>query len=347
MTTLTDRYVYAVTRLLPPAQRPEVDRELRTMIDELVDAHRADDAGTTDAGAIGPAIGTTDHTEITHGAEYTVLAQLGDPSRLAARYVERPRALVSEELFPGYLRVLKLVLAIAVPGLIALSIVGAVLGERSAIDVIGAALNAGYHAVIQSAFWVTLVYAFAHRWHRPDEWTPDDLPEPIELTGGTSRTGVGIGEMVFNIVLTVLTAVVLVWQHVWPFVRVDGEALPVLHPDIWRDGGPALLVLLAASLVVLIAVLVRRSWTMRTAIVNAVVNAAFVGVVIWMAVDDRLLNPDVLALISDRTGWDPTVADTRIAVVIVAIVAAIEIWDTAEAFLAARRAPQEPYLLAG
>ena len=45
MSTLTDRYVWAVVRLLPEDQRPEVDRELRSLIADMAD-HRT--AGGTD-----------------------------------------------------------------------------------------------------------------------------------------------------------------------------------------------------------------------------------------------------------------------------------------------------------
>lgn len=328
MSPLTDRYISAVIRLLPESQRAEVARELEELIGELTDAHRA----------AGPADG---HVTDGERAERAALVELGDPNLLAARYVERPRALVGPELFPEYVRTLKVVGAIVVPILTALAILGAAFDEDpSANNLIEAPLWAAYQGALQVAFWVTLVYAFAHRWKGTTVWSPDDLEAATDWRAGLSGgPRFSIGDIVFGMVVTVLAGVALVWQHAAPFLHQDGVGVAVLHTDIWNGAGQALLVLLAASLALLVAVLGRRRWTYPLAAANAAVNAASLGIVGWLAFTDKLINPAALDLITERAELaEPLTANPWLIVV---VIGAIELWDSIDAFRQARRGSPE------
>ena len=64
-TTLADRYVWAVLRDIPAGDRPELEREIRALIADTIEAMSAD--GTLDADA----------------AERAALTELGDPGALA------------------------------------------------------------------------------------------------------------------------------------------------------------------------------------------------------------------------------------------------------------------------
>ena len=314
MSTLTDRYVWAVVRLLPEEQRPEIDRELHELIAEMTDA-RQDAAPTLDPDQV----------------EHAVLTELGDPSRIASRYVEQPRALVSHEVFPEYLRVLKLVAFIAVPIVTTIAVIGeAFADDPSAFGFIGAVLGAVFSTGIQVAFWVTLVYAFADRWKT--SWTTDDLPD---LPSPTQAKGFDVSDAVFGIVMTVLVGVALVWQHARPLLRDGGEGVPLLHPDIWNGPGQVLLAILAASAIVQAIALARRRWTFPLAWVNLTVNLTSLAVIAWLALDERLFNTRFFELVAERAEWDwtPTINQW----VLIAVAAAIEAWDSFEAFRNARR----------
>lgn len=311
MSTLSERYGWAVARLLPEHQRDEVRRELDELIGEMIDS--------------------------TGRSEREVLAELGDPGRMAARYVERPRALIGAEVFPEYVRTLKVVAGIAVPAIVGVSVLGAVLdADPNVGDVVGAALGTAYTVAIQVAFWVTLVYAFADRWKAESPWTPDSLPDlpSSELRGAAPAAG--IGEIVFGIVITVLVAVAIVWQQVWPPIRHEGDGVPILHPDLWNGPGQAYLGVLAVSVAVQLVVLRHRRWTIPLAAVNAVANAASFVLLAWLAFDERLVNPEFLRVLAEQADWD-TVPSVNPWIPVVAI-AGVELWDSVEAFLNARRA---------
>ena len=76
--SLTDRYVSATVRSLDDEQRAEVERELRTTIEDMID-------GRLQAGA-----------PSRPDAEREVLVELGDPVRLAAGYSGRPLYLIGQ-----------------------------------------------------------------------------------------------------------------------------------------------------------------------------------------------------------------------------------------------------------
>jgi len=306
-----------VVRLLPEAQRAEIDAELNELIAETIGARAGSDSDLE-----------------SNDVERAVLAELGDPSAMAARYRDRPRALVGADVFPEYLRVLRLVLAVAVPIVTGLAVLGAVLGDGAdAGDVVGAAIGAAFNSAIQVAFWVTLVYAFADRWKADDPWTPDRLPD---LPAGNRGAPVGRGETLFGIVVTVLAGVALVWQHVWPpLENVVGEGVPFLHPDIWDGAGQGLLALLAVSVVVQVAVFTGRRWTYRLATANAIVNLASLAIAVWLAANERFVNPEFLTIVADKAEWDFSLDNTAWA--LVGVIALVEIWDTAEAFVRAHR----------
>jgi len=78
---LTERYVQAALRGLPPQQRSDIERELRTSIADAVDAKM--EAGS-DAAV----------------AEREALTELGDPARLAAGYADRNPAFAQARGWP-------------------------------------------------------------------------------------------------------------------------------------------------------------------------------------------------------------------------------------------------------
>src|SRR5690606_21615629 len=92
-TTLTDRYIAATVRSLPPQLQAEVRDELRASIADAVDAR-------------------TEQGEPLEAAGRAVLSELGDPSILAAGYADRPLHLIGPKYFLTWWRLLKVLVAI-------------------------------------------------------------------------------------------------------------------------------------------------------------------------------------------------------------------------------------------
>ncbi len=71
MTTLTDRYVAAVLRVIPEAHRTDIQAELQAAIGDAIDERVASG-------------------QVHDAAERAVLNGLGEPARLAAEYSHQP-----------------------------------------------------------------------------------------------------------------------------------------------------------------------------------------------------------------------------------------------------------------
>ncbi|HEU5199868.1 MAG TPA: hypothetical protein VFU32_09535 [Ktedonobacterales bacterium] len=181
--TMIDRYIYAVTRRLPEQQREDIAKELRSLIDDLL----AERVGAHEA--------TEEDVEM-------VLAELGEPAKLAAKYAGRPRYIIGPELYDTYLALLKVVLpAVAFAMLLAMTIRYAAAPPQSFGQIFGylsgTFLWTPLSVVIQVFAWLTVFFALIERSMgesrvaraRQAEWKPADLPEVPAQDATIKRSG--------------------------------------------------------------------------------------------------------------------------------------------------------------
>lgn len=306
--TLTERYVREVVRHLPADQREDVADELRTTIADTVEARAAVDPPT---------------------AEREVLTEMGDPLRLAARYTDRPLALIGPTLFPAYVRLLKLLLTTVLPVVTAVLVVLDVFEHNDLGSAIGAGVGAVLTVGAQMIAWVTVVFALIERAQGPNArrgvhlgvgdlgigWTPDDLPELRDPDAG--RVG-AVAAAVWNVLLALL----IVWQHTAEPARpgADAERMEVLDPVLWSGWiWPILAGLVGAAALELLRVRARR-WTYPLAGAYAVTEAAVCLPLAWLLYDRRLLNPELVAELggAERT-WDAIYLVAALAVIAVGV----------------------------
>ncbi|GAA2680728.1 permease prefix domain 1-containing protein [Nonomuraea recticatena] len=282
--TLTDRYVEATLRRVPGRQRPDIERELRASIADAVDDHLA--AGSDPA-----------------EAELAVLTELGDPARLAAGYADRPLHLIGPGLYLDYVRVLTALLATVVPAVAA--VVGLMRGLHGAPapsvagDTLRAALTAGLHI----AFWTTLVFMIiertaASRGTPARPWTPAALPDPPP-----SRRA-RYGELIALTVVTVLfTTFILLSPVVSTETDADGDAIGLFSPRLWETGEVHLFIALVIASLAFAYARHHVRWSVPFAVAGSLVDLACPLMLIWLAANDRLLNPAFV----QATGWPPSV----------------------------------------
>jgi hypothetical protein len=319
--TLTDRYVDATARRLEESQRPEVERELREMIEDLVEGRLS--TGEVDRAA----------------AERAVLTELGDPVRLAAEYSGRPLHLIGPAVYPDWLRLVRLLLAI-VPPLAATAnfVVRLVVSDPLDVgDVLAGAVVTGLTAALHVVFWTTLAFAVVERTSasggRPVvTWTPDHLPESM------SRRRVTRADTVGSLAALGVTAGALVWQQLDPPARRDGEPVPLLDPALWGGWMWWLLGVLVAGGVLTVVVHRAGAWRPVHAVVNVALELAFAVPVVGLALSDRLVNPDVVELLVEG-GWAG--AADHLDATIVAGTVLVTVWGAADGVLKARRHASE------
>jgi hypothetical protein len=281
-TTLTDRYVHAVQRSVPEARREEIGRELRSSIDDMVEARTA-------AGEPEP------------DAERAVLTELGDPGVMAAQYADRPLHLIGPRYFLTYWRLL-LKLLTWIPASVALVVLTvSMIADSDSGAAIGNGISAGIQVALHVAFWTTVAFAILERLDVDPglpAWTVDSLPEAPQ------EREITLVDTVASVVFIGVFVVVLVGQTFRSWVQgPDGHDVAVLDPSLWSGWLPFLVGVLVVNIAVEVWKYRVGRWTWPIAGVMAVVSAAFALPIGWLAWQESLFNPAFV----EAVGMSPTV----------------------------------------
>lgn len=314
-TTLTDRYVWTVTRHLPSDIGPDVAKELRGTIADAID-------DKVEGGA--------DHRV----AEQQVLADLGDPESLARQYGGRPSYLIGPAIYPDYIKLIRVLPPIVLPIVLVANLIGRLTADDDAgwgsivLDSWVVVLTVAVHL----GFWITLTFAVIE-WTRPESERDRPLSEwkPEQLTTEVPWRGVGLVETLGQVGFSLFMAALVAWQ----FNGVGADAVQVLNPDIDVVWKVALVGLFVFDAVVAVAVWRAGRWTPTLAAVNVASNAAAATLLIWLLSRGDLLT-DLPTVLGERFGWstDWTLPTALVAAGIVIVAA----WDSIEAVIKARRA---------
>lgn len=315
MTTLTDRYVWAVVRTAPETQRPELDREVRALVADATDAHAA---------AADP--------------EREALLELGDPQRLAASYLDRPLSLIGPRTYLVYIGLLKVLYAVVLPIVFLANLGVQVFVASSFGAALGAAIVIALNAAVHLGFWPTLIFAVVDRLpvsRQPDfgTWTLDRLPEL------PSPAQSNLTELIGTVVAAVVIVAALIWQQLGTLFRADdGSGIPFINPALW---GFVLSwsIVLAALWIVFAVVLYRRGWSTTLAVADALLNLAFaIPAILLLTQRTALVNP----AFATAAGWQldsaaqPWIVPTVVVGAIIIVVVCG--WNVVEGFIKARRA---------
>lgn len=316
-TTLTDRYVSATLRRVPEKQRPEIEMELRAAIADDVDARlEQGDAPET--------------------AEHAALAELGDPYRLAASYTNRSLALIGPDIYPTYLRTLKVVCWISLPIVaLVLAAISIAQGRNVFADIFGP-LGQAISVGIYITFIITLVFVILER-TQPDEtrqiadraWTPDALAMEIEPPSLTKW-----GDVVSQVVGSVLLAGFLVFDRLTPFVpNKAGRDVPVLDQHLWSFWIPLFLVLLGLAIVYEFGKLRIGRWSVGTRVASTVFGLVSAGALIAMVLTTTVVNPQLVSVPVLAAGsWLWTVVSLVIGVIWLGVT--VNLWRSSASRLA-------------
>lgn len=310
--SLTDRYLAAVLRSVPARRREEIATELRASIADMIEAR-------------------TDNGQDPVTAEREVLTELGDPTQLAARYADRRLHLIGPAYYLVWQRVLWRMLAF-VPALAAV-VVGLIeTVDGNAGGAVGKAVVAAVWAAMQTAFWVTLVFAVLERLSPTldlPRWTVDHLPaERLDRRIPLTDTGAAIGWLVLLIAY-------LPWQHFRSYVP-DGSGgdVPILNPDRWTFWLPYLIAVLVCHIGLEIVAYRVGRWTAPLVATKVVLHTAFAAPVVWLLLTDQLINPALAQHIAWLGRDDNLTTVTTVAAVVTLVVT---LWDAADSAVKAYR----------
>jgi hypothetical protein len=316
----TERYLAAVLRSIPEPKRTDVERELRSSIEDAIEERLA--AGV-DAST----------------AERAVLEALGDPSALAAAYTGRPSYLIGPELYPLYRWFLPRLIAVAVPT--AALVLGAVQvagggGLQAAISSgISAAINVG----IGIAFWATVTFVFLER-AGPARQARSELVAAtgqwrLERLPKVSDGRISVREVAGEIATALISIGILVFAGSLAATTASGVDVPLLDRDFRNVWLPILVALFALRGFGHLLAYNAGRWTPFLAFSIALLQVLLAVPLVVAALTGSIVSLDFARVI----GW-PDLANGGGAPMLAIAVATILIsaWEIVRIVLRARRA---------
>ncbi len=330
MSSMIERYIAVATRHLPEKARVDAAKEIRVMVDELVEARVADgeerDTATT-----------------------AVLNELGDPAQVARSFEDRPRYLIGPRYFDQYSALVKVLLTwVPITAFLALLAVNVLTDDRSLVDsfVRGGLDAAGTAFVIavQIVFWITLTFAIME-WAEPSgaasestgDWSVADLPQELP------QRQISLFEAAWGIGIMVLMATLLVVQHqrgIEAFVRsdsiretLDGRVVPFINPEI-----PAWMVVATFGLILYSSVLemmkfAKGNWTLPITIAEIISLVGFVVLPAIAIVQWGLVNPEIHEIwANDTTRWLTGSQFERIFLLAMIVISAVSTFDAVRGY---------------
>ncbi|QFF97754.1 hypothetical protein PB01_02410 [Psychrobacillus glaciei] len=287
---LIDMYIQEVTRRLPEKHRKDIALELQSTIEDMLPEN---------------------FTEID---EKEVLAKLGSPVTLASGYLDRPMHLIGPNYFGIYVTLLKMILPIAATIALIVSISESILSYNSneavmniVLAVIGKGIIEILGTLIQSFFWITLIFAILERTDISNEklsiktslkdWTPDDLKSipPILKEKKIAKS------KIFGSLLEIGIFTAIYFNGVkllGVYESVHGKlqlTIPSFNQEVLQSYWLIVVIAIAVEVTLVCYKFVVGQWTMKVATLNFVRHAISSIVVIVMFSNSILINPDFIA----------------------------------------------------
>lgn len=288
--TLIDRYIYAVTKHLPKDISKDVDKELRTNIEDMLPENPSED-------------------DI-----IKVLKELGNPKELANQYLPIKRYLIGPRLYDNYLSVLKMVIGITVIVFLSITILDEIFNPpidttilQMSIKFLVNIIASSVEGVFQAFVWVTLVFAILEKsgvnegnlpWVKK-KWSPEDLPDlPIK------KRKIHLGEAVFSMFFTIFLVSILYFHPEFMSIYTKGDSgfillAPLFVIDRLQFYIPVILLLTLFQFIIFVWQFISKDWNFPLAIVNTIYNAAVCVLIITMINDTSLFSEKFIAVFNN------------------------------------------------
>ncbi|NLV59988.1 MAG: hypothetical protein GXY67_14665 [Clostridiales bacterium] len=272
------RYMYAVTSNLPAKAQPEIEKELESMIEELLDARCGDvQPGDEDIRA--------------------VLTELGSPEEMAVRYSgDENKALISGIYLIWYKKILRIVLPIAaacVAFALLLSVFVKWQPPREAVPYVSQAIatiiSGAANAAVQAFLWITVIFIILER-KKVNFSNSDflsDLP-PVPHKQAQIKFHQPIIGILWHIAAAVL---ILGFPYLIGIYSKSTGWIPVFDEGYIRASWYLVVLWSVSEIACEIAKLMERRYSKRLALITAVTHlvTGFTAAVFFL--DNRIMNP--------------------------------------------------------
>jgi hypothetical protein len=266
MDTIIDRYLAAVSEILPTKLRKDTVTEIRSLIQDALDDRSKTEGRAPD-----------DEMMV------AVLKQFGPPESIVAPYLPE-RYLIGPSIFPTFI----LVLRIALPIIAVLSLVGFWIGYNQAVSITGVelmtnlvkSLGNALSAVVQSFGNIVLIFAIL-QWVLPEFKTKAKEWDPRNLKAIRQPDKIKRGELIVEIVFSLVGLIIFTFyldrvgiynniNGLWTFTPILTSAFNAYIP--WLDLFWVLTILLDAL------VLRKGSWNIGSRLFSILMSAFSIAI---------------------------------------------------------------------
>lgn len=283
---LIERYIYAVTKRLPYRQRADIEKELRSLIADMLEQRCGDMPATEKDVRI-------------------ILTELGTPEELAEKYdPDKRTAFIGPPYYRKYKFVLKIVLAAAGGGMLLSGLITTLLGDGGGYPLyqLFSWLGMVIMGEIYAFAFVTALFAFFER--RGVKFDSDnslaDLPPVPKKNERIGRNG-----PVAGIVLSTLFLVVLLWGAPHIVGIYNGNSfIPMFNQAALQGQWLPIAGIFALGVLKEIFRLNEGRYTLRLAVATLLLDICSLALLIVLFSASGLINPAFTAEIHAMFGAD-------------------------------------------
>jgi hypothetical protein len=290
---LIERYIYAVTKDLPQKQREDIGKEIRTLIDDMLEQQQGD--------------------EPYENKIQRVLLSLGDPELLADSYRESKRYLIGPQNFDNYIMLLKLVSGAVFLGISIATVIDGVFSSQSdIINIIVDYIATMFYALLQGFAWVTVGFAIAEHngvsltdKKKKKVWSLSDLPALPEKAAAIPRV-----ESVFAILFsTIFTSIFYFAPQLFAAYIGDGTGsmtiIPVFNIEALFKYKTFILVVFILGIIKEALKLITGRWNLKLSFSLTILNILSLILTLAIFTDSAVWNvnfiPEVLHFVNIET----------------------------------------------
>ncbi len=285
---LIERYIYAVTKRLPFRQRADIEKELRSLIADMLEQR---------CGDMPPA----------EKDVRVVLTELGTPEELAEKYdPDKRSALIGPPYYRKYKFVLKIVLAAAGGGMLLAGFITTLLGNQGGYLLyrLFSWLGMAFMGEIYAFAFVTALFAFFER--RGVKFDTDnslaDLPPVPKKNERIGRHG-----PVTGIVLSTLFLIVLLWGAPYIVGIYNGTTFtPMFNQAALQGQWLPIAGIFALGVLKEVFRLNEGRYTLRLAVATLLLDICSLALLAVLFSTSGLINPAFATMIHAMFGNDGT-----------------------------------------
>jgi hypothetical protein len=286
--TLVDRYLAAVSDLLPARLRKDTVTEIRSLIQDAMDDRAK-------------AEGRAPDEEMVAG----VLKEFGSPEKIVAPYLPE-KYLIGPRLYPTFILVLRIALPIIAVLMLVTYWLGAIqipsMTVSEFISEIARSLGSSLSATVQAFGNIVLIFAIL-QWAVPEfkltikekEWDPHRL-KSVQQPHQVKR-----GELIAEIIFTFIAIVIFTFyfDKIGIYNNLDGKwyFTPILT-DAFKAYIPWLDLLWIMTICVDVLVLRKGAWQITTRILSILVSGLYIAIAVSL-----MKNISLMYTLEGAMGW--------------------------------------------